>query len=179
MTNNDITCHISLIESVTTRENKKCRASANVALAPNRLIEERFHTMSNIQNYEHSQAADKATSSVSVMDTIRAANTIIDEIDLKIAKQEAYDQCMDEVEMLRKSLASLDPKDLRAIKARKRIEFLLGPKYQNYLSARCHLKQMVNNFGREIRYALFGLAKILLVIVFNMVALLLVFAWIF
>jgi hypothetical protein len=135
--------------------------------------------MSNSDHHKQSELKDLYTISAPVMDAIRNANATMDRINLTIAKQEVRDQVEREVEMLKNSLIALSPTDLKAIAINKQIAYLLSPKYQDYLDAKCQLKQVVNSIGREIYYGLCGFAKLLLVIGFNLVALLLLLAWIF
>lgn len=135
--------------------------------------------MVNSNNHKQSDLKSLYTISPPVMDAIRSANATMDRIDLKIAKQAARDQAMLEIEVLKKSFAKLMPTDRKAIAINKRIDYLLSPRYQNYLDAKCQLKQVINNIGREIFYGLCGFAKLLLVIGLNLVALLLLLVWFF
>lgn len=135
--------------------------------------------MSNSDHHKQSELKNLYLISAPVMDAIRSANANMDRINLNIAKQEARDQVAKEIEILKSSLTELMPTDRKAIAINKRIDYLLSEKYQDYLDAKCQLKQVTNNIGREIFYGLCGFAKLLLVIGFNLVALLLLLAWIF
>lgn len=127
--------------------------------------------MSTSDHHKQHELKDLYTISAPVMDAIRNANAIMDRINLTIAKQEAHDQVEREIEILKNSLIELSPTDRKAIAINKRIDYLLSPKYQDYLDAKCALKQVVNSIGREIYYGLCGFAKLLLVIGLNLVAL--------
>jgi hypothetical protein len=127
--------------------------------------------MSNSNHRKQSEPKDLYMISAPVMDAIRNVNATMDRINLTIAKQEVRDQVEREVKMLKNSLIELMPTDRKTIAINKRIDYLLSPKYQDCLDAKCELKQVVNSIRREIYYGLCGFAKLLLVIGFNLVAL--------
>ncbi|MBC3832347.1 hypothetical protein H8K33_12555 [Undibacterium amnicola] len=135
--------------------------------------------MSNSDHHKQSELKNLSSISPPIMDAIKSANATMDRINLNIAKQEARDQVEMEIGMLKSSLTELKPMDRKAIGINKRIDYLLSPRYQNYLDAKCQLKQVINNIGREIFYGLCGFAKLLLVIALNLVALLLLLVWFF